>query len=535
MFHIQVLIGIHKISLYGFLIIVKFARIVLKEMPETYPITPSWLFKLSTQYLGFTDFGVLHKYLCHRICEPREAQVRLILIPRGFFKTSLFTYAHNTALALENPNIRILQCSNVLPNAKVMVSKWGKAFTHNEVFRDRFKEFCPKNPENPETKWTEAAIYLPNRTTHHAEGTIEAFGADSTIVSRHYDYMKFDDVVSPENITTTTQLEKTITFIKECFGLCDNRMITPIDIIGTTWDDGDLYAHYLKKYLDVLEVGMESKVEVIKIPATYQRKAGNTIGIVLPFEEGESVFPERYSTKELKEVERDDPDTYAKFYDLDPVPMGDRTFTDFTYYDDLPGDFSQYRKFMTLDPSHTENPTSHPSAINITAVDNEKTMFCLLSWKDRVNPTKLIDKIWEFYFAYECEMLGIESYVYQKVLKFWLYDKIINDKENRNMRIVELKHKGKSKEDHIAGLAPYVNAGKYRFLRSQTTLVYSLSRFPKAKDRDEPDAAAYQLNLVKPSSYKEVKKENPNSLNAWKKRIARIRGLRNKSNLYVGG
>ena len=42
-----------------------------------------------------------------------------------------------------------------------MVMKWGRTFTHNEVFRDRFKEFCPKNPENPETKWTEAAIYLP--------------------------------------------------------------------------------------------------------------------------------------------------------------------------------------------------------------------------------------------------------------------------------------------------------------------------------------------------------------------------------------
>lgn len=840
----------------------------------TYPITPKWLYTLATEYLGFKDFGKLHEFLCHRICEERKSQIRLILIPRGFFKTSLFTYAHNTALALENPNIRILQCSGVLPNAQAMVGKWGKAFTHNEVFRDRFKEFCPKNPENPETTWNKNAIYLPNRTTHHAEGTLEAMGADSTVVSRHYDYMKFDDIVTPENCTTTEQMQKIITFVKEAFGLCDNRTSTPVDIIGcmpesvnilradgtyrpinminkgdkiysfnqntqkpeidivkdvrsqgfqdvyqlkttnstikatgnhpffkirgpkydnkrkiknpdtkkewirldklkkgqyilnlkriennvksnfteefmwffgfmmgdgwvtrsytkynseycslgfalgvdedinnrainflkntvktkiyksakgtnircdnhnfaqkvyflgldkkardkdipdwifkeplknrksfikglidadgwkayktgifqielssefliedlkrlcnisgyrtsnityrerfiqppnsneevfsctwtlqikeineefqverivsikklkekeevfdlsveknknfiaeglishnTTWDDGDLYAHYFEKFVNEVKGGFTPSVEVIKIPATYQRKAGNTIGIVLPFEEGESVFPERYTTNDLKKFEREDPETYAKFYDLDPVPMGNRTFTDFTYYDDLPGAYNEYRKFMTVDPAPTTDPTSSYSAINITAVDNEKNMFCVLSWRDKVNPNILIDRLWQFYFQYECECLGIESYVYQRALKFWLYERIVNAKNNKYMNIVELKHPGKSKQDHISGLAPYVNTGKYRFLKSHTTLVYSLSRFPKSKARDEADAAAYQLLLVKPSGYKTKKKENPNSLNAWKKKISRMRGKVKNNGLYVG-
>lgn len=506
---------------------------------ETYPITPSWLYTLATEYLGFKDFGKLHKYLCARICEPRQAQVRLYLVPRGFFKTSLFTYTHNTALALNNPNIRILQVSGVLPNSKAMVGKWSKTFTHNELFRDRFKDFCPKNPENPETTWTQQAVYLPNRTTHHAEATMEAFGTDSTIVSRHYDYMKFDDVVTPENTTTREQLEKVITFVKECFGLCDNRMQTPIDIIGTTWDDGDLYAHYLKKYLDNVKSGMEigfnQAIEVIKIPATYQRKAGNTIGIKLPFEENESVFPERYSTQELANIEKDDPETYAKFYQLDPVPLGSRTFTDFTYYEDLPGDFSHYRKIMTVDPAPTKNPTSSYSAINISATDGEKNIFVVLSWRDKVNPNTLIDKIWEFYFAYECDAVGIESDVYQVALKYWLYERITNDPENRFMKIHELKARGKAKDDRISALAPYVNTGKLKFLRSQTTLVYSLSRFPKAKSRDEADALAYQLYLLKKSSFKEVKKENPTSLNAWKKRIKKLRGVSSQNASFIGG
>ena len=189
---------------------------------------------------------------------------------------------------------------------------------------------------------------------------------------------------------------------------------------------------------------------------------------------------------------------------------------------------------MTVDPSHTENPTSHPSAINISCTDNQKNIYVMLSWKDRVRPDQLMDKMWELYFAYDCELIGIESYVYQKVLKYWLYERIINDPENRSMKIIELKHKKKqSKEDHISALAPFVNTGRIRFLKSQTTLIYSLSRFPKAKDRDEADCLAYQIQLVKPSGYTPKKQENPNSLNAWRKRIKKIRqGTRNYN--YIG-
>jgi len=58
---------------------------------------------------------------------------------------------------------------------------------------------------------------------------------------------------------------------------------------------------------------------------------------------------------------------------------------------------------------------------------------------------------------------------------------------------------------------------------NQKTLTFQLERFPKAKDRDEADCAAYQLLLVKPGSVSVVKHENPNSLNAWKRRIKKMR------------
>jgi predicted phage terminase large subunit-like protein len=445
------------------------------------------------------------------------------LLPRGFFKTSLFTYTHDTALALANPNIRILQVSGVLANAKAMVSKIGKTFTHNDLFRMKFPNHCPENAENPKTKWTESVVTLPNRTIEHAEGTFEAMGVDSTIVSRHYDYMKFDDLVTPENSTTRDQLQKIIDFFEECQALADRRGFTPVDVYGTTWDDGDLYS-YLKE---------KSGVEVIIVPATYQKKRGKTIGLNLPYKENETIFPERYPTKELKQFEKDDPHTYAMFYDLDPVPLGERTFTDFTYYEDLPGNFNEYRKFMTVDPAPTTDPTSNYSAIEITATD-KNTMYILLSWRDKLNPDKLIDKIWEYYFAYECESIGIETDVYQVALKYWLIERMKNDKKHRYMKIVELKARGRKKESRIAALSPFVNIGKIKFKKSQKTLIYSLGRFPKAKDKDEADALAYQLYIFKPSLYEENPEEPANCLNVWKRRMGKMRNQHKLAGMYIG-
>ena len=188
---------------------------------------------------------------------------------------------------------------------------------------------------------------------------------------------------------------------------------------------------------------------------------------------------------------------------------------------------------MTVDPAPTQDPTSAYSAINITATD-KKTYYVVLAWRGKVIPTVLIDKIYQYYFQYECEKVGIETDVYQVALKYWLRERIITDKENRNMKIEELKARGKKKEDRIAALEPYVNAGRYQFKKSQKNLIWELSRFPKAKSKDEADAMGYQLFLLKPSMYKQKVVEDPNSLNAWLRRTKRLRAFDALKHSYIG-
>ena len=214
---------------------------------------------LAKDLLEFKDLTLdfHYRYICTKMDEPRKKAIRLWLIPRGFFKTTTVTITQAIKLQLNTPSIRIAIVSAVLPNAKAMVTAIGFPYLANKRFRTFFPEFCPAKPLAPETKWTESQIEIPNRGGRPVmESTFEAFGADSTLTSKHFDHLIIDDLVTRENSTTRDQLDKAKDFYRALFPLRDNPG-TPIDVVGTRWDDYDLYG----------ELEEDPDIEVIKIPA----------------------------------------------------------------------------------------------------------------------------------------------------------------------------------------------------------------------------------------------------------------------------
>src|SRR3972149_7755341 len=121
------------------------------------------LFYLATRILGFDKMTPWHKNLAEKFCEKRKKNIRLWLLPRGHFKTSLFTVAGSVFYLLNDPSERILISSAVLANSKDMVSEIGDIFIRNELFRILYPEWCPENQKMPDTTWTKAQIELPNR------------------------------------------------------------------------------------------------------------------------------------------------------------------------------------------------------------------------------------------------------------------------------------------------------------------------------------------------------------------------------------
>ena len=108
-----------------------------------------------------------------------------ISLPRGFFKTSLFTIAKNVKRIINDPEIRILILSYTGANAKSMLFELAAHFTNNDNLRFLFPDVCPLNTVRPETgKWNMDDGITVKRSMSWKECTVEALGADQNPVSK---------------------------------------------------------------------------------------------------------------------------------------------------------------------------------------------------------------------------------------------------------------------------------------------------------------------------------------------------------------
>lgn len=454
--------------------------------------------------------------------------IRLWLIPRGFFKTTILTITDSIALQLKKPDIRIAIISAVMANAKSMVSAVGFPYLTNPRFRQYFPEYCPKKPLAPETKWTESEIHVPNRGGRpKMEGTFEAFGADSTLTSRHFDYIKVDDLVTRENSTTRDQMDKIKEFYKAIFPL-RNGPDTPIDIIGTRWDDYDLYGDLEK----------DPDIEVIKFPAWY------VVG-----QEKIPTWPERYPVKELESI-RSGPKMgsylFSCLYLQEPIPQEDAIFKTayFKYFSVHPDKTFLTREdgikvpigdtFMTIDGA-TEEGKNDFSAIMVGFKDVQENIYLLDYYAKQVDPVDFLKAMEEYYFKWKCLKFAGQKAVIEKMLKSFL--KLKQRQEKFFMLYDELGANTRmNKEFSIKQLQPWYEGGYmwHNQWMKAGELETQLTRFPKGRNDDLPDTEQMLLEIIRPSSAPvNEEKHDRNSLHMWKRRLRRSLG-KNPSDAKYG-
>lgn len=456
--------------------------------------------------------------------EKRQKPIRLWLVPRGFYKTSLFNVAHNIILLLNNPAERIMIGSAVLANSKDMVSETGDVFIRNELFRQLYPEWCPENPKMPDTTWSRGQIELPNRKDFaKMEKSIEAHGSDTSVVSRHYTYMKFDDLVAPGYFETSELRKKMKDYFKACLSLKDMPN-TPIDVMGTPWHDDTVYE----------EIEKWDEVETIKIPAEYFDELGVR----------QSIFPEIYPIETLDQYRKSQGSyLYSALYLMNPIPDEMQLFKKnwFVYYknakqfDEITGYQKIIRqddntmltignRFMTVDPAKKEGAGDY-SAIIVNTTDEENNWYIVDMWRGQVNPMTLSDKIIDMYFYWNPIILGIETIAYQQMLKLYIEEKMRREGFPLNIQEIEPSTKI-SKEMKIKALQPmYESKCIYHPEGHQLTPVLEeeLTRFPAGKNDDLIDALQMQKHLIFPSRVTKTKCKDANSLDVWKERLKRFK------------
>lgn len=130
-----------------------------------------------------------------------QTKRKLIVMPRGTFKSSIGVVGYSVSRLIQNPNLRILIDSEVYDNSKNFIREI-KGHFENQKLIDLYGSF------KTDSNWSEGSITIKQRTKILKESSITASGIGAGKTGQHYDLIIHDDLNSPKNSGTPEAREK---------------------------------------------------------------------------------------------------------------------------------------------------------------------------------------------------------------------------------------------------------------------------------------------------------------------------------------
>lgn len=204
------------------------------------------LFYLAKRVLGYKDItNYTHGSIVK--CLESQSSKKIIIAPRGSFKSSLAVVAYSIWRLINNPNLRIMIDSETFSNSKNFIREI-KAHFMSPVMMDLFGDSV--GPE-----WAEGSITIKQRTKPLKESSITASGIGVTKVGQHYDVIIHDDMNSNNNSSTTDACKKIIDHYKLNVAILDPG--GTLIIAATRYSMLDLCGHIMAN-----EIGSEDEKTV---------------------------------------------------------------------------------------------------------------------------------------------------------------------------------------------------------------------------------------------------------------------------------
>ena len=399
-------------------------------------------------------------------------RIKMILVPRGSFKSTFFTVGRTLQAIAKNRNERILIANATLANSQNFLSEIKDHIIKNEEYKMLYSQYKGKDIPMFEKnlRWNEDQIEVAGRDTGIREPTVTAVGVGGNLVSQHYSFILADDLVSDINSATRYQADKVIDWWKRSFSLLDpeGEML----IIGTRWSYYELYSYILEKLVDQVD--------------THIHSAYNS--------DGSLYFPERLGKEKLKEL-RNFHGSYffSAFYLLDPVDEESALIKkdQILYYGDnedqkLPKNLT---KFSLCDPAVSQQENADYSTIVTIGVDQFDNWYVLEVRRERWTVGTLVDNLFSVYKLWKPNSMSIEVIGQAQ----GLMTPIRMEEQRRAeegkpcyLPLVEIKSRPQyTKEMRIRSvLQPRFERGKVFIRRDMFDLEEELLKFPKAKHDD---------------------------------------------------
>ncbi len=435
---------------------------------------------------------------------------RLLLAPRGWFKTSYNVIAHTIQWILNYPDVTVLIVHASQEVAEHMIIQIKNQFQANPVMRYFFPEFCP----SPSVKeWgTRQYFSTPARTVFTMAPTVSVGGIESIRTGMHYHVLKFTDIVDEKNSSTREQCKKII----YSYGMCRNLLISPsywIDIEGTRYDFGDLYGRVVDEWLTEPEDGKTFQIFTM---GCYHKDLNGKVERFTPDElsapylldaAGHKIsrFPNEFPLDKL-EAMRKDPVTGEQLFCSQQ--LNDPTATEDTQQpfplkylrwktgEELKKIPMQYY-ITTIDTAEKVTDRSDYTAIVTCGWDRYGRCYVVDVRLGKYLPEEIVEHVFGVHQKYKPVKILVEETGFVRGLQ----PSVARVRDTLgiypNFEFIprDTLH---SKAERILGLQPFYKNGMIYFSKDLTDFVkdqlqHQLSRFPKYQHDDLLDALADQL------------------------------------------
>lgn len=422
---------------------------------------------LAKEILGYKDLrDDPHRDLCRALSEKNNKRKKLVLMPRGSFKSSLVTVGFSIRTLIRNPNARILISSETQRNSIKYVREIRTQLEDNEKLKALFGEFS-----SPDRVWRDNEIVIASRTQALGDPSVMASSLErQSVVGRHFDLIICDDVVSRNNVNTQDQIQKTIDHYRLLLSVLDPGDDKMMIIVGTRWALNDLYG-----WIQDPENGERGQFDIFIRSAIKK--------------DGSLLLPDRLTTEFLQEQKMTQGSyIFSCQYLNEPINIETALFqiAQIQWYDTLETENLNY--FISVDPAISTYGHSDYSGVVVVAVDENNHWWIVKAMNLKVDPGGLIEEIFSLVARYQPLCLVMEKFMLEKMMKVALIEAMNKKKVFFGIREVPTNTRF-SKEARIRSLSPKFEAKEVHLKRTgQEELYHELINYPQSKHDDVLDA-----------------------------------------------
>lgn len=444
----------------------------------------------------------------------------MIQVPRESFKTSLGTKAGALHQITKRPDHPVVIYNERLDNTKKWLRAIRETIENSLLFQVVYRDLLPRgiypgdNRSMPRSwPWSDEKLQLERNVIGIPETSITAMGVGAASAGGHWPVLIFDDLISEDAVRSPSVMAH----VKEWWdnaGYLERPALKGMTLVNCTcWAYEDLYDYILKNY-----------------DYTLYRRSALEDADGRPSITGDSIFPEKLSTQELRKQYHRNPSQFLTQMMNLPLASGglkfpaawNRTFDVVdrygkpavcvrdSFYDPDAAEVEGAPQEVMLehmalavlfDPATARKSLSQtrPHAKNgIVAVGicpwGRRFFFEALSFRKMPYPTLII--IIEMAQRWGIEMMGIEEVTFSEVYRYWIEDILEKEKAYaefaKTAYCVPLETGGVAKALRIDAMqSPYQQGWYYFNSVGCGPLLEEFSTYPNGMTCDVVDSAAY--------------------------------------------